>query len=310
MAPVAEGSLPAWRWRVTTRAPARARTWTRAQLTSWRPNAHAEDTALLVSELITNAVRHAPAGGIDLELELRDNELTATVTGPGAAKARLTPRAPATTPSPAAASRWSKRSASAGEPARPPPARRSGPPSPSPRARDDRARPSHRPGLGRPHASPRRTHRRGNRLPASSAVTTGLASSARRTPSSPSIPNPSGPSTGPGTPSSAATSTAWSSSAARRPGTVVTTAPSSNLCSSNLRQGTPPSDTFVPGTAAATTVLRCTPLYARHDSPQLPPRQQLGIRSAAPEAIGQLRPTSEFQACTETPDRTEARCPE
>src|ERR1700691_959031 len=63
-----------WDWQMTLpaagQAPALARQATREVLASWRV-AHLEETAVLfVSELVTNAVRHAASGGSMLILRL------------------------------------------------------------------------------------------------------------------------------------------------------------------------------------------------------------------------------------------------
>ena len=65
---------PNWTWETSlpaaAQAPALARQATREVLASWRV-AHLEETALLfVSELVTNAVRHAASGGPMLVLRL------------------------------------------------------------------------------------------------------------------------------------------------------------------------------------------------------------------------------------------------
>jgi anti-sigma regulatory factor (Ser/Thr protein kinase) len=78
----------------STPAPSRARGWTREQLASWRPGVPTENATLLVSELVTNAVRYAPGDSIDLELELRGTELTITVSDAGTPKAPLAAKRP------------------------------------------------------------------------------------------------------------------------------------------------------------------------------------------------------------------------
>jgi anti-sigma regulatory factor (Ser/Thr protein kinase) len=73
-------------------APERARAWLR-NVTAWLPEGTEITLTLLVSELITNAVRHGGAGSEDpIELELRalDKGIGVTVTdaGPGFAPSR------------------------------------------------------------------------------------------------------------------------------------------------------------------------------------------------------------------------------
>ncbi|MCJ1677233.1 ATP-binding protein [Streptomyces sp. APSN-46.1] len=77
------------------RAPGRARTLVREQLTSWEVNEDQADTAeLLLSELVTNAVRHAraPQGrDIGVRLARYDGVLRVEVADAGPA-VKLTPQ--------------------------------------------------------------------------------------------------------------------------------------------------------------------------------------------------------------------------
>lgn len=61
-----------------------ARGITRRHLTIWGRAAHSEAAELLVSELVTNAVRHAPGGPIRLTLTLRPAGLRGEVEDAGA----------------------------------------------------------------------------------------------------------------------------------------------------------------------------------------------------------------------------------
>ncbi|MGN6609797.1 MAG: ATP-binding protein [Jatrophihabitans sp.] len=54
---------------VNVRTPAHARRVVRAMLTAWELDAHADDAQLVVSELITNVLQHAPSAD-SLELEV------------------------------------------------------------------------------------------------------------------------------------------------------------------------------------------------------------------------------------------------
>ena len=67
-------------------APERARRLVIAQLDADRSEAGAADAALIVSELVTNSVRHASAGnhdGVVLELTTHDNHLRIAVVDQG-----------------------------------------------------------------------------------------------------------------------------------------------------------------------------------------------------------------------------------